>query len=339
MSHRTKIIVGIIIVLIIIGGLFWYWNKWTGTIKFGADTIFGCQNTSAISSVVGSPGSNLITYNLFGHDVTVNQIITPYLDNVQKEVVALKTGYNFDNVQTYNSRSKRGGGGLSLHSYGIALDINPSANPQQGGARSEIQTDIPASIIEVFRKNGFQWGGDWIGEADPMHFEWYGSDVYGSFLDEVSRQKIITDIAATIDKVGVPISNGDYRVTLESINPHKVHVTAKGYEDTNFDLGLICFQSRQLDITLRPLADNTPGSISGKIVFQSNLSPLIPATIYLDGRYVGTSAITGEYTISNVRYGVHKVEAKILMFPGTTITTPNMTKGENLQNQNIIIGK
>lgn len=53
---------------------------------------------------------------------------------------------------------------LSRHSWGIAIDINPSAN--QTGTSGNVN---PA-IVEIFEKNGFAWGGRWL-VPDPMHFE------------------------------------------------------------------------------------------------------------------------------------------------------------------------
>ncbi|WP_426243270.1 M15 family metallopeptidase [Nocardioides sp. LHG3406-4] len=53
---------------------------------------------------------------------------------------------------------------LSLHSFGIALDLNVPGN--QRGTVGEMDRDV----VEIFKKWGFAWGGDW-GYTDPMHFE------------------------------------------------------------------------------------------------------------------------------------------------------------------------
>lgn len=53
---------------------------------------------------------------------------------------------------------------LSRHSWGIAVDINPSTNLV--GTKGVLE----ARIIEIFEKNGFMWGGRWQ-IPDPMHFE------------------------------------------------------------------------------------------------------------------------------------------------------------------------
>ena len=54
--------------------------------------------------------------------------------------------------------------GLSLHSWGIAFDINTPGN--QRGTAGEIDRDV----VAIFKSWGFAWGGDWS-YTDPMHFE------------------------------------------------------------------------------------------------------------------------------------------------------------------------
>ncbi|MDP9821260.1 M15 family metallopeptidase [Nocardioides massiliensis] len=54
--------------------------------------------------------------------------------------------------------------GLSLHSWGIAFDINVAGN-QRG-----VPGEIDRTVVQIFKKWGFAWGGDWS-YTDPMHFE------------------------------------------------------------------------------------------------------------------------------------------------------------------------
>ena len=54
--------------------------------------------------------------------------------------------------------------GLSLHTWGIAVDLNVPGN--QRGVAGEIDRDV----VAIFKKWGFAWGGDWAW-TDPMHFE------------------------------------------------------------------------------------------------------------------------------------------------------------------------
>lgn len=337
MSKRSKIIIGIVIVLVLTGGIFWIWNSWTGKYKIGADAVIGCQGPRAISQFFGSAGRNLTGYNLFGHEVSINEKIIPFLDAVQKDVNDAKTGYNFNNITTYNYRSKRGGGGQSLHSWGIAVDINPADNPYQLGNYGSPQTDIPPKIVEIFRKHGFIWGGEWVGEYDSMHFEWYGGEIKGSVIDGQSQQKII-DVSTFINGAGAPNANGDFDWTVE-FGTHTITAKAKGYEDAIVKIDLPCFQNQQLNIVMKPLPENTPGQISGRVTLVGNKATIIPATIYLDGKVVGAANVRGDYVINNVRRGKHKVSAQVMFFPGVETQTSEMKPGEDIKNFNITIGK
>lgn len=66
----------------------------------------------------------------------------------------------------FQIRSKRGGGSPSLHSWGLAVDLNAAWN-RMGGA----STQHPR-VVEIFETCGFEWGGRWAGmSCDPMHFQ------------------------------------------------------------------------------------------------------------------------------------------------------------------------
>jgi hypothetical protein len=64
----------------------------------------------------------------------------------------------------FNPRGKRGGGGTSTHSWGIAVDWCPALGPMGGPTR------MPQFIVDAFVKRGFVWGGDWE-KTDGMHFQ------------------------------------------------------------------------------------------------------------------------------------------------------------------------
>jgi hypothetical protein len=65
----------------------------------------------------------------------------------------------------FNIRKKRGLKALSLHSWGIAIDVNAAWNPL-GGSSS-----LSSTFVKCFKDAGFDWGGDWTGRPDPMHFQ------------------------------------------------------------------------------------------------------------------------------------------------------------------------
>ena len=63
----------------------------------------------------------------------------------------------------YNHRNSRGYENLSDHAWGIAIDYLPQYGPLGR------QSVIPDEIVEIFKKRGFIWGGDWK-RPDGMHF-------------------------------------------------------------------------------------------------------------------------------------------------------------------------
>lgn len=54
--------------------------------------------------------------------------------------------------------------GLSLHTWGIAVDLNVGENPLGSAGRMDPR------IVDIFGRWGFAWGGNWR-RPDPMHFE------------------------------------------------------------------------------------------------------------------------------------------------------------------------
>jgi hypothetical protein len=54
--------------------------------------------------------------------------------------------------------------GLSFHTWGTAIDLNVPGNQ-----RGTVGT-IDRTVVEIFRRWGFRWGGTWR-YTDPMHFE------------------------------------------------------------------------------------------------------------------------------------------------------------------------
>lgn len=89
-----------------------------------------------------------------------------------------------DNTSAYVYRDAVGGGKLSMHATGRAVDINPRQNPYIRGEvrlppRSAYDPEHPATltpehpVVQAFKSRGWNWGGDWQhrGLVDYMHFE------------------------------------------------------------------------------------------------------------------------------------------------------------------------
>jgi hypothetical protein len=64
----------------------------------------------------------------------------------------------------FNIRQKRGATSWSLHSWGLAIDINAAWN-----RFGEVPT-MSDDLVHCFTSNGFDWGGEWT-KPDGMHFQ------------------------------------------------------------------------------------------------------------------------------------------------------------------------
>lgn len=69
----------------------------------------------------------------------------------------------------YMFRLKRGGSTLSIHSWGAAVDINPTVN-WYGRRYGEHLGMMPQKVVRIFADEGWTWGGLWR-KPDAMHFQ------------------------------------------------------------------------------------------------------------------------------------------------------------------------
>ena len=95
-----------------------------------------------------------------------------------------------DNSSAFNYRVVEGTSRMSLHSYGMAIDINPLYNPyvhqldgetvvtpENGAIYEDRSLDCDYYIqagdacYNAFIKRGFTWGGDWKHQKDYQHFQ------------------------------------------------------------------------------------------------------------------------------------------------------------------------
>jgi hypothetical protein len=80
---------------------------------------------------------------------------------------------------TFNWRKIAGTNRLSMHSFGMTVDINTKYSDYwqwackctNENASINYANRIPQTIVNAFEKNGFIWGGKWY-HYDTMHFEY-----------------------------------------------------------------------------------------------------------------------------------------------------------------------
>lgn len=120
---------------------------------------------------------NLVTVNILGLKRSVHKLAKDAFEKVDKELAGKLGNYvvRSGDTGTYiwranvNNPSK-----LSLHSFGIAIDVNWNTNPNYRSTKKPCEGDHPAALINAFKAAGFRWGGDYRRVCDSMHFEWLG---------------------------------------------------------------------------------------------------------------------------------------------------------------------
>jgi hypothetical protein len=93
-----------------------------------------------------------------------------------------------NNTSSFNVRAVAGSGNISLHSYGVAIDLNPVQNPyvtrtwnglvvepRSAGAYANRRNQRPGMaepVVALFAEHGFaEWGGRWANPTDYQHFQ------------------------------------------------------------------------------------------------------------------------------------------------------------------------
>ncbi|WP_159467956.1 M15 family metallopeptidase [Dyadobacter sp. 3J3] len=99
--------------------------------------------------------------------VYMNYLIIQPFEDTMRELIA--TGLHKE-IKTwdgcFNVRTKRGQSGISVHSWGIAVDLNAAWNTFHG------KVSWSNEFLDVWRRNGWICGADWSkASVDGMHFQ------------------------------------------------------------------------------------------------------------------------------------------------------------------------
>ena len=108
-----------------------------------------------------------------------NEGVAAQLFKVGQEIAKLPKSDRIwaEGASTYEYRVIKDTNRLSLHSFGIAIDLAPTKTQYwKDEAPSEMakigyKNTMPLSIVRIFEKHGFIWGGRWY-HYDTMHFEY-----------------------------------------------------------------------------------------------------------------------------------------------------------------------
>ena len=99
--------------------------------------------------------------------VTGHRVMLPQLRAALTEVLTRGLAdkiHSYDGCYVPRFIAKDPARGLSFHTFGTAIDLNASTNYRG------IPGDIDRTVVSIFKRWGFAWGGDW-NYTDPMHFE------------------------------------------------------------------------------------------------------------------------------------------------------------------------
>ncbi len=127
--------------------------------------------------------NHLTTIKFLGKNIRVNKIAAADFLAVAADIEKCDEARNYDfwadetggaYACRYNTNSP---GELSMHAYGLAIDINPSTNPNcpkdpACGGENKCITDLPDCVRKAFNNHNFIWGCQFKSVKDAMHFEW-----------------------------------------------------------------------------------------------------------------------------------------------------------------------
>ena len=138
-----------------------------------------CKGRIIMAASASWERNNIRRYTLAtGHSVRLHKrasghFIAAFAD-LEREIQRLEgsglPSWRPDQVQSFVMRHKMWDPkkSLSLHSSGVAIDIDPNDNAY--GKKGKIAKETPW-VADLLLAWGISWGGSWKGSRDDMHFE------------------------------------------------------------------------------------------------------------------------------------------------------------------------
>lgn len=116
-------------------------------------------------------------------NLKVHKYLAPNITAAFTEMAMCNIPVRASDTASYNWRRMTSVNLPSHHSYGCAIDINWKSNPyvQEGrdyykaGFRPGVDPySVNTQMVEIWKKYGFEWGGNWHISKDFMHFTYTG---------------------------------------------------------------------------------------------------------------------------------------------------------------------
>ena len=105
----------------------------------------------------------------YPHRLYVNKAMVEPLTAALSAAMVACPNYRVRTMGCFNPRLKRVNGAISVHAWGLAVDINADTNPQTKPGQPVVR-DIPDAFGEAFEAAGFTWGLR-FNSPDPQHFQ------------------------------------------------------------------------------------------------------------------------------------------------------------------------
>lgn len=123
-----------------------------------------------VIDVIPCDRSALETFNALGTTFKINKHLRGSINRIDQKWKTIKSSFVPSTggggggmvCRFVNNPKVKKGAMLSFHSYGLAIDFNVKGNNFGNG-----KGNIPAEFVNVWKNEGWAWGGDW---GDAMHF-------------------------------------------------------------------------------------------------------------------------------------------------------------------------
>ncbi len=125
--------------------------------KYGAPSE---ENNMTVWDVPANLEMGKIPKRLYCNKDLINPLEQAFTNLISRGVIGQLESWD----GCFNIRTKRGGTTSSLHSWGIAVDVNAASN------RFGQKPSLSPEFVACFEDAGFEWGGRWT-KPDGMHFQ------------------------------------------------------------------------------------------------------------------------------------------------------------------------
>ncbi len=134
-----------------------------------------------VEEVVDEEVTEVLEWYTIDYPLTVHHTLEETFKLIFAELYKLPEE---DRVPIYSMGAYNYRSGNSAHTCGTAIDINPTENAEMtitgvitcgrfwDPDRSIYSIPEDSELVRIFRKYGFEWGGDWTSKKDYMHFSY-----------------------------------------------------------------------------------------------------------------------------------------------------------------------